>query len=240
MQVVILAAGLGNRLGGLTAERPKALVKVAGRELILRVMDFLDDPTVGERIVVAGYKAPLLEDFVKSRIPDARVVFNPRFTDGSIRSIEAALPHVRGDFLIMNVDHIYPRRLMDRILSAKGSIAAVCDFDRKLGPDDMKVGLSGEGRLKLISKTLANFDGGYIGMTRVAGSRLSEYREAAGLVRRDDGDSASVERVIGRLAANEREIDICDASGIRWLEVDTPEDLALAEETLSSNPGYLS
>ncbi|HPQ80711.1 MAG TPA: phosphocholine cytidylyltransferase family protein [bacterium] len=240
MHAVILAAGLGNRLGGLTADKPKALVKVAGRELILRVMDFLDHPSITERTVVTGYMAPMLEDFIASNIPGVGTVRNPHFNDGSIRSIEAALPSLKGDMLVVNVDHIYPAGLIERVVAADGDLVAVCDFDRRLGPDDMKVKLCENGRLELISKTLSEFDGGYIGMTRVAAAKLPAYREAAATVRREEGNSASVERVIGLMAARGGAVDICDSSGIRWLEVDTPEDLAAAEETLSTNPGYLT
>lgn len=240
MQAVILAAGLGNRLGALTRERPKALVPVAGRELILRVMDFLDHPSVGERIVVAGYRAPVLRAFLARHCPGVKVVENPHYEDGSIRSIEAALPHLAGDLLVMNVDHVYPRRMMARIAAATSPLAAVCDFDRALGADDMKVKLDDARQLQQISKQLAAFDAGYIGMTRVGASELAAYRTAVGEVRRLEGDAIAVERVLARLAETGRPAGICDASGIRWLEVDTPEDLAIAEQTLTSNPGFLS
>ena len=239
MQAVILAAGLGKRLCSITSERPKALVPVAGRELIVRAMDFLDHPAISGRIVVTGYKSRMLAEFVAARFQGVKTVENPHFRDGSIRSIEAALPLVRGDLLVMNVDHIYPARLMEKLASSRSPIAAACDFDRKLGPDDMKVKLSGEGRLSLISKALADFDGGYIGMTRVGRDSLPIYREAVAEARRSEGDACAVERALGRLAGSGARVEILDTSGVRWLEVDTPEDLALAEETLRLNPEFL-
>ena len=240
MQAIILAAGLGNRLGSLTSDKPKALVQVGGRELILRVMDFLDHPSVESRTVVAGYKSDVLRKFLAEHRPGVRVIENPHFTDGSIRSIEAAIPQLAGDTLIMNVDHIYPRRMMKRIAEAEGGICAICDFDRELVADDMKVKLSGDGRLSLISKALADYDAGYIGMTRVSSGDMAAYRAAIGEVRRDEGDASSVERVIGKLASGGHGINICNTSGIRWLEVDTPEDLAHAERILGTDTGFLS
>lgn len=237
MQAVILAAGMGKRLGGLTAKRPKALVRVAGRELILRAMDFLDALGVEERIVVTGFEAEALEGFVRENAPRARCVRNSHFRDGSVRSIEAALPFVSGDLLIMNADHIYPRLMAHRIREARFGLAAACDFDRELGGDDMKVKLDGEGRLKGISKGLEDFDCGYIGMTICSAKELMAYRGAVSEVRRLAGDSAAVEAILGRLAMEGVAADICDTSGIRWLEVDTPEDLARAEAAIVADGG---
>lgn len=239
MQAVILAAGMGSRLGDLKRDRPKALVRVAGRELLLRVFDFLDHPAIAERIVVVGYEAERTEAFLRRHRPDATIVRNPHYTDGSIRSIEAALPAIHGDVLVMNADHLYPRRLLDQLLPHGFGFTAACDFDRTLGPDDMKVKLGAERRLVRIDKALADYDGGYIGMTRIAASCVPAYRKAICAVRRGTGDAAAVERALGHLA-EAREVRVCDTSGIRWLEIDTPEDLARAEETLTTNPGFLS
>lgn len=239
MQVVILAAGLGNRLGDLTENHPKALVRVAGRELILYVKDFLDHPQISECIIVTGYLAPMLERFLTIHWPEAGFVHNPHFAKGSIHSIETALTLIKDDFLIMNVDHIYPRRLLPLILKTRDRITAVCDFDRTLTDDDMKVKLNSNRTLAKIHKQLAEFDCGYIGMTFVPKLAFKNYRSAAHAVRTEDGETEAVEKVLARLASENNDIHMCDATGFGWLEIDTPEDLARAEGTLATKQGFL-
>lgn len=239
MKAVILAAGLGNRLGDLTSDRPKALVPVDGRELILRTLDFVDHPAVTERIVVTGYAGERLKEFLGKTHPDVRTVHNPHYRDGSIRTIEAALPHMSGDFLLMNVDHIYPRRMFTRIMENASGISAICDFDRQLVHDDMKVKLSESGRLQKIRKTLQEYDGGYIGMTFCEGRHLEQYRRSVRTARESEGDAAAVEMALAAIAASNDTVNICDVSGMGWLEVDTQEDLLRAEQTLRNNPQFL-
>ena len=54
MQVVILAAGRGTRMGGLTERVPKSLLEVAGKTLLEHKFDILPDD-VDEIIIVVGY-----------------------------------------------------------------------------------------------------------------------------------------------------------------------------------------
>lgn len=239
MQAIILAAGMGMRLGALTDDRPKALVQVAGRELILRVMDFLDHPEITERIVVTGYEGECLEKFLKLHRPDVITARNPHYQDGSILSIETALPYIHGNFLLMNADHIYPRGMMQKIVSEQAGLTAICDFDRTLGVDDMKVKLSDTKKLLRIKKTLEDFDCGYIGMTYCDAGSLANYKGSIASTRKILGDTSNVEAALGRLAEEGHGANICDTTGHKWLEVDTPEDLKFAENFIDENPGFL-
>lgn len=239
MQAVILSAGMGTRLKELTGELPKALVRVAGRELILRVFDFLDHPAITGRLVVTGYESARIVEFLRSHRPDAKTVFNPDFKEGSIRSIETAIPHIKGEFLLMNADHIYPRRLLDVILKNRNGLDAVCDFDRTLGADDMKVKIGADGKLKFIKKTLANFDCGYIGMTHCNAKFLPHYIQGVATARAKEGNACAVECALGALADLGLGAHVCDASRMRWFEVDTQEDLRSAEKAIANNAELL-
>ncbi|MBN1282468.1 MAG: NTP transferase domain-containing protein [Proteobacteria bacterium] len=239
MHAVIIAAGLGNRLGRLTKDRPKALVPVAGRELILRTLDAVDHPVFTRRTVVTGYQGDMLRRFIENTCDDVEVVHNPNFEDGSIRTVETVLPLIDGDFLLLNVDHIYPRRLISHVVAGVNELTAVCDFDRKLGPDDMKVKLDETGRVIAIKKTLTDYTGGYIGMTHVPSASLPPYKRAVFAARARQGDAAAAEAALASLAEAEFPINVCDASGIGWLEVDTPVDLAHAEAVLNDNQEFL-
>jgi len=238
MKAVILAAGLGNRLGNLTEDRPKAMVKVEGRELILRAMDFLDAADFSERIVITGYQADTLSAFLKEHCPKVTVLHNPDYKRGSVKTIETALTHLNEDFLLMNVDHIYPRRMLTDIMNNRRGLMAICDFDRQLEADDMKIRLDGDYRLSAISKTLGTYKGGYIGMTWCGKEMLSTYRDAIRATISEEGDDANVEAILAHLAKNKAPIEVFDASGIGWLEVDTQEDLHRAENTLKNNMDF--
>ncbi|MXU65220.1 glucose-1-phosphate cytidylyltransferase [Oceanomicrobium pacificus] len=63
MQIVLLAGGLGSRLAEETTRIPKPMVEVAGRPVIVRVMDIYSHFGHRNFLVAAGYKSVLLKQF---------------------------------------------------------------------------------------------------------------------------------------------------------------------------------
>lgn len=233
MKALILAAGMGVRLGKLTDERPKALVKVGDEYLIDRVIDFVSSPKIDQIGVVGGYRFEMLEKHLSGR--DITLFNNKNYKEGNLLTLKAAMEFITDDLLICNVDHIYPKDLLDHIIRNAKGISAMCDFDRDLQQDDMKVKSDGKGKLIKISKQLSDFDGGYIGMTFCSKELNETYKKAIEEASQIYGDRACVECVLGHMAANDIDINICDTSGFRWLEVDTPDELKFAEGKLKGH-----
>ncbi len=106
MQAVILAGGLGTRLRPLTRSRPKALVPLLNRPMILHALDALP-AMVDEVIIAASYMVDALERFFSGRQEGRRITFveeeEPLGTGGALRNLEGTL---RGRFLALNVDVI--------------------------------------------------------------------------------------------------------------------------------------
>ena len=64
MQAIILAAGMGKRLGELTKGNTKCMVKVNGIPLIDRVMSQLSQQPLKKVIIVVGYKGQELKEYL--------------------------------------------------------------------------------------------------------------------------------------------------------------------------------
>lgn len=56
MQAIILAAGMGKRLGELTKNNTKCMVKVNGITMIERMLTQLDKLNLARILIVIGYK----------------------------------------------------------------------------------------------------------------------------------------------------------------------------------------
>ena len=244
MRVVLLAAGLGSRLGALTERLPKALIPVAGEPLLVHALRFAERLYPLEIVVVGGFgfadvRGALdgLPAGVSSRL---RLVENPRFRDGNLLSLLAARPRLGADgFLVMNVDHIYKPGIAERVLVPSEEVTAFIDVDRVLGPDDMKVARDPQGRVTAIAKTLTTHDAGYVGMTWVPPGQAGRYWRTAEAVLAREGPAVHVERILAELATAPTSSGrpACrDISGFGWLEVDLPEERELAERAIERAP----
>jgi dTDP-glucose pyrophosphorylase len=69
---VILCAGKGSRMGG---DIPKSLIKIEGKPILQRIIDFCKDMGVNKFIFVVGYRKDLIVEYlVESKLKDYKVV----------------------------------------------------------------------------------------------------------------------------------------------------------------------
>jgi choline kinase len=232
VQVALLAAGLGSRLGALTERLPKALITVAGEPLLAYAVRFAQAAGAEEILVVGGFSFPLVADEVARRALPVTLIENRDFRDGNLVSLLAARSRLRGEFLIMNVDHIYRPSIATLAAAPAGELTAFIDRDRKLGDDDMKVERDERGHVRRIAKTLATYDCGYVGMTKVPAAFAPRYWAEADAALVEEGRAIHVERLLARFAAAGSPPACRDISGHGWHEVDLPEERDRAEAAL--------
>ena len=66
MKAVILAAGRGTRMEGLTDDRPKPMLAVGGRPILEHVLDRLSEAGFSEALIVTGYPAEMIEEHLRA------------------------------------------------------------------------------------------------------------------------------------------------------------------------------
>lgn len=104
MQAVILAGGLGTRLRPLTYSRPKALLPLLNKPLLLHIVERMPS-LVDEVLLAANYKVDDVRDFLRVQDLARRVtiVKEPKAlgTGGALKNLE---DHLSGTFLAFNGD----------------------------------------------------------------------------------------------------------------------------------------
>lgn len=231
MQIIILAAGLGSRLGkGL----PKALVPVCGKTMLQYQYEWTRTFKPERTVVIGGYHFPEMAEFCSKNFDDVILVENTRYKEQNLYSLLAAEKFFDKDTLIMNVDHIYPVSFAERVVKDFEKVkdyAIFADTCRKLADDDMKVFVNG-GKVEKISKKLTTWNAGYIGMTFINRNFWNEYLKAAAATAETAKEKAVVEMVVQQLIDSGRYPSVINSDGIVWYEIDTPEELQFAESHL--------
>lgn len=75
MQAIILAAGMGRRLGEFTADNTKCMVEVNGIRLIDRMLMQLGRLKLSRIIIVIGYEGKRLKNYIERNYPDRPIIF---------------------------------------------------------------------------------------------------------------------------------------------------------------------
>lgn len=239
MKAVILAAGKGSRLAPLTDDRPKPLVDVGGKPLLVRTIERLAEVGITGKnvIVVAGYR----EDVLRARLADRHVaiVTNPRYDDwNNFWSLAVAEEAVGKDgFLQVDGDVLFDRAVLPRVLAAPGPCVLAVDVRPELDDETMKVITTGpERRIQAISKTLDSRAaiGEYIGVTRVdaalAPQVFAELRAMADEGITHEYYEFAYHRLIQRGVGPFRAVDVGDCSTV---EIDNVDDLRRAEALIA-------
>ncbi|MFO7743200.1 MAG: NDP-sugar synthase [Anaerolineae bacterium] len=115
MLAVVLAAGRGMRLGRLTDDRPKALMPIAGKPMIARVLDMLEAEGVDRFIVVVHPEdKELLEELTRSSRKTRIWQAYQAERRGMADAVGCAAPLVQrtgaAEFLLASCDNLYPPR----------------------------------------------------------------------------------------------------------------------------------
>ena len=73
MQAIMLAAGMGSRLGKYTKNNTKCMLDVHGKTLLERAIDALIKSNINKLIMVVGYKKENVKKFIKEKGLDKKI-----------------------------------------------------------------------------------------------------------------------------------------------------------------------
>jgi choline kinase len=223
-QVVILAAGMGSRLG---RSLPKPLTELNdGRTIMGQQFDNIRH-TFGSAAgvtVVVGYK---LEHIIEA-FPQASFVYNEQYDQTNtskslLRALQASAP---GGVLWMNGDVVFDPAILDRAskLVARDQTFVTVNTS-KVSDEEVKYTTTAEGYIKELSKTVKG------GLGEAVGINYISSRDKATLVRQLTrvGDQDYFERGI-ELAIEQDNllVEPVDISDLYAVEVDFAEDLERA------------
>ena len=131
MQGLILAAGMGKRLGRLTQDNTKCMVKVNGVRLIDRMLTQLASQGLPKTTIVIGYAGDKLKQFVGPEWKGMAIEYieNPIYDKtNNIYSLALASDVLcADDTLLLESDIILEDRILSRLLSAKDADIACVD-----------------------------------------------------------------------------------------------------------------
>jgi choline kinase len=224
LQVIILAAGMGTRLG---RPYPKPLTRLrSGRSILEQQLQRLRD-AFGEdaRVtIVVGFKM----DLVMEAMPDALFVYNENYSEtNTSRSLLKGLRStVPGGVLWMNGDVVFEDGVLPAVRDRLAQDESfVCVNTAATADEEVKYTVDSAGYVDQLSKQVTGALGEAVGINYVSGA------DKAALIQRlqdcDDQDyfERGIELAVAKDGLRVRPVDI---SAFGCVEVDFEDDLARA------------
>ncbi|MBL8643992.1 MAG: phosphocholine cytidylyltransferase family protein, partial [Rhodospirillaceae bacterium] len=233
-KAIILSAGKGSRLGALTANSPKCLLKLGPRSLLGWQVHMLKAGGVSSVCVVTGFETAQVEAEVKALSqPDLvmRTLLNPFYhIADNLSTCWMARGEMQDDFILLNGDTLIDAEIVRRLIAAPPApITLTVDHKASYDDDDMKV-QEVDGRVLNVSKKLdpSIVSAESIGMIRFRADGAAAFvAELEAAIRTDTGLQAFYLASIAKLAQR-LHVTTAGIDGLKWCEVDFPKDYEAA------------
>jgi choline kinase len=226
MKIIILAAGIGSRLGN---PFPKPLTPLKDGESIMQkqlysISKYFD---INNVTTVVGFK----KDLIMERFPEVNYVYNPFFdtTNTSKSLLQALKKHKDKSILWFNGDVVFDERLLSLLIEdieSNNSFIAV--NTERVADEEVKYTLK-DGLVNKLSKEVKNALGEAVGINFIASKDLNTFIKHLELCSDNDYFEKGLEKAVSKDGLRLKAIDI---SKYKCIEIDFKEDLENANKLM--------
>jgi choline kinase len=241
MHAVILAAGRGSRMGAHVEDRPKCLVELAHKPLIMRQIAALRGGGVSKVAAVRGYLGHKID------IPDTTYFENPRWAETNmVMSLVAASDWMRTQTVVISyADIFYQAEVVRKLAEAEGDLVVAYDRNwRSLWTKRFEDPLSDAetfrtdelGRLLDIggrTDRIEDIQGQYMGLLKFKPKAWASVEAVLAGVDDATRNKMDMTTLLRRLLTGGFPIQTVAISG-QWGEIDSASDLEIYEAMIKS------
>ena len=172
MKTIILAAGIGSRLGNLD---PKPLTKLSnGESIFQRQINYLSEFIgINNIYVIVGYK----KDVIIEAFPELLYIYNNCYdTTNTSKSLLLGLKKIdeKEDVIWLNGDVVFEKALLLQIINCSQSCMAV--NTKEVGEEEIKYNVFDDGNIKDVSKTVSPALGEAVGINKIMAADLRLFK----------------------------------------------------------------
>lgn len=251
MQAIVLAAGMGRRLGALTRSNTKCMIPVNGVPLIKRMLEQLDELALNRIVLVIGYEGDALKEYIASLGINTPITYvnNPVYhKTNNIYSLALAKKELQeDDTLLLESDLIFESAILTKLLNdPHPDLALISKYDSWMDGTMVKIDHQGN-ILNFVHKNAFDYN------------EVDSYYKTVNIYRFSKQFSTStyvpfLEAYMKALGLNEyyeqvlRVIVSLDKSNLKalvledekWYEIDDIQDLDIAETVFAEDEQRLA
>ena len=225
MKVLILAAGIGSRLG---RSYPKVLTSLLDDKSIMshQIEGVSHYVNIEDIYIVVGYK----KEMIIQEFSEVSFLFNEKYkTTNTSQSLLIGLNELKGnDILWLNGDVVFDYKVIKRIIEFPGTCMAV-NNDR-VGDEEVKYKTNNQGFVIEVSKKVDDPEGESVGIHKISNQKIFMLKKYLSDCENYDYFEKGLELAI----QNGLNITPVDISDFMCIEIDFLDDLNLVNDTLDN------
>lgn len=229
LQVVILAAGMGTRLG---KPWPKPLTPLAdGRSIMQQQLENVEKVfgSDARTTIVVGFKL----EMIMEAHPNATFVYNENYdqTNTSKSLLKAFRASQEPGVLWMNGDVVFDPRVLERVADRiRGEKSFVCVNTSATAEEEVKYTVDDKGNINALSKQVKNALGEAVGINFISRHHKADVIKYLDVVADNDYFERGLELAIEKAGIEIEPVDISDLFAV---EVDFQADLDRANQNFN-------
>jgi len=233
MKAIILAAGIGNRLGKYSNNKPKGLLEFNKKSLLQRHIEILKAKNINDIIIVTGFQSQMIVEHFNDSLVSIHYIYNERYTEGSMLSLGCAREILlnESEIILMDADVLYDDEIISRLINSKFKNCLLLDRNFIDGDEPVKICVNKNGNINEFRKKIPgeheyDFKGESVGFFKFDNSTGKNLVSLIDDYIAEDKNDAPYEEVIRDLLLRDPDkFGFEDISGIPWIEIDFPEDI---------------
>ena len=230
---VIIAAGMGTRLGDRSRMHPKGFIEIGGEAIVEQSLRRLRAAGVRRVVVVTGHLADFYEDLARRHPGTVETVHNPDYAlTGSMYSLSLARARVDDDFLLLESDLLYEQRALTATLEHPAADLVL--MSGRTGSGDEVWIETRDGRLLTMSKNRAEVGevaGELVGICKISTPLFERMCDDAGRAF-ETRPTYCYETDCLVSVAREYPVPCHRIDDLAWTEIDNTEHLRRASESI--------
>lgn len=236
---ILLAAGVGRRLGDAAAGGPKVLLEFGGRTLLERHLAALEANGIEDIVVTVGHEADAIAaELERLGVSDrVRLTPNPAYRRGSLVSLWTQRDRMRtgSPVILMDGDVLYDARMIARLLEGEAEGAILVDRELEPGDEPVKVCFVGDAIVdfRKLPEHAHDRHGESVGFFRFSPALAADLADRCDdYVTRDVLDVEYEEAIRDLILDQPHRFGAVDVTDLPWTEIDFEEDVHKAASVI--------
>ncbi|MBZ0263266.1 phosphocholine cytidylyltransferase family protein [bacterium] len=241
MKALILLAGKARRMGKMTENLPKTLLKVNGKPILQWMIDSLLHEGVEDFIFVVGFLQDKLRNYISENYPDLKVtwitneLYGSTNTSYSVLLTRDVVLSSGEPILLINGDVVLDRRVIHEVLHAPHATSLAVRLDR-VAEEEVKFRLNERKEIIEIGKHInpAKADGESVGINRLSVDLLQKlYPILERRIKDEEHGAMEFYEASFNESIHKGEVyGIADVTRFPVMEIDTVADYEEAKEAV--------